>query len=128
VACAKPGRRAEATSTTRVRFDWPRPWRPRGQKNRGITPGQGVGIDEAVPTPRARTQRAPPCAEARLYLYMDLTRGLRWAVYLWMSAFIGSCTNVASVICAPLRRAGRERWPGGIKALWCLAAEQWPRR
>jgi len=55
---------------------------------------------------------------------MDLTRGLRWPVYLWSSASSAVCTNVGSVICARCGVAGGERWQRNPRLLWCLALKQ----
>ncbi|NJK40456.1 MAG: 3-isopropylmalate dehydratase large subunit [Acaryochloridaceae cyanobacterium SU_2_1] len=58
----------------------------------GITPGQGIGIDEVVPTLDAFTAADQPLAE-EAYRYMDLEPGQPIQGTKIDVCFIGSCTN-----------------------------------
>lgn len=58
----------------------------------GITPGQGMAVDEAVPTPEQLDAAERPMAE-EAYRYMDLTPGQPIAGVPVDVCFIGSCTN-----------------------------------
>jgi 3-isopropylmalate/(R)-2-methylmalate dehydratase large subunit len=58
----------------------------------GITPSQGIGVDEAVPTPEQLDADERPIA-AEAYRYMDLQPGIPIAGVPIDVCFIGSCTN-----------------------------------
>ncbi|MEB3159394.1 MAG: 3-isopropylmalate dehydratase large subunit, partial [Synechococcus sp.] len=58
----------------------------------GITPGQGIGVDETVPTPDQLEPSDRPIAE-EAYRYMDLAPGSAIAGVPVDVCFIGSCTN-----------------------------------
>ena len=58
----------------------------------GITPGQGIGVDEAVPSLEQTEPDERPIAE-EAYRYMDLTPGTPIAGLAVDVCFIGSCTN-----------------------------------
>ncbi|MBF2034697.1 MAG: 3-isopropylmalate dehydratase large subunit [Leptolyngbyaceae cyanobacterium T60_A2020_046] len=58
----------------------------------GITPGQGIGIDEAVPELEAIPESDRPIAE-EAYRYMDLEPGTPILGTKVDVCFIGSCTN-----------------------------------
>ncbi len=58
----------------------------------GITPGQGIGVDETVPTPEELEPEERPIAE-EAYRYMDLLPGTPIAGLPVHVCFIGSCTN-----------------------------------
>jgi 3-isopropylmalate/(R)-2-methylmalate dehydratase large subunit len=58
----------------------------------GITPGQGIGVDEVVPTPESLPDSDRPLAE-EAYQYMKLEPGKAIAGTPIDVCFIGSCTN-----------------------------------
>lgn len=58
----------------------------------GITPGQGIGVDEVVPTPESLPDGDRPLAE-EAYQYMKLEPGKAIAGTPIDVCFIGSCTN-----------------------------------
>ena len=58
----------------------------------GITPGQGIGVDETVPRPEQLDPADRPIAE-EAYRYMDLAPGQAIAGVPVDVCFIGSCTN-----------------------------------
>jgi 3-isopropylmalate/(R)-2-methylmalate dehydratase large subunit len=58
----------------------------------GITPSQGIGIDEAVPTPETMPESEQPIAQ-EAYEYMDLEPGVHIQGTKIDVCFIGSCTN-----------------------------------
>ncbi|MBP0030096.1 3-isopropylmalate dehydratase large subunit [Roseofilum sp. Guam] len=58
----------------------------------GITPGQGIGVDEVVPTPESLPDSDRPLAE-EAYQYMQLEPGKAIAGTPIDVCFIGSCTN-----------------------------------
>lgn len=58
----------------------------------GITPGQGIGVDEAIPTPETLAESEQPIA-AEAYRYMDLVPGAPIQGTKVDVCFIGSCTN-----------------------------------
>ncbi|WP_448573265.1 3-isopropylmalate dehydratase large subunit [Trichothermofontia sp.] len=58
----------------------------------GITPGQGIGVDECVPMP-ADLPEAERAIAAEAYQYMDLTPGQPIQGTPVDVCFIGSCTN-----------------------------------
>ena len=58
----------------------------------GITPGQGLGIQELIPAPEQLPEGDRPIAE-EAYRYMDLKPGMAIAGLPVDVCFIGSCTN-----------------------------------
>jgi 3-isopropylmalate/(R)-2-methylmalate dehydratase large subunit len=58
----------------------------------GITPGQGIGINEAVPLPESMPDSERPIAQ-EAYVYMDLAPGAPIQGTKIDVCFIGSCTN-----------------------------------
>jgi 3-isopropylmalate/(R)-2-methylmalate dehydratase large subunit len=58
----------------------------------GITPSQGIGIDETVPTPETMPESEQPIAQ-EAYQYMDLEPGVHIQGTKIDVCFIGSCTN-----------------------------------
>ncbi len=58
----------------------------------GITPGQGIGVSEAIPTPESLTEEERAIAE-EAYKYMKLTPGAPIQGTKIDVCFIGSCTN-----------------------------------
>jgi 3-isopropylmalate/(R)-2-methylmalate dehydratase large subunit len=58
----------------------------------GITPGQGIGVDQTIPTPEALSESDRELA-AEAYRYMDLAPGAPIAGTKVDVCFIGSCTN-----------------------------------
>ena len=58
----------------------------------GITPGQGIGVNEAIPTPEMMPADERPIAE-EAYRYMQLSPGQQIAGTKIDVCFIGSCTN-----------------------------------
>ena len=58
----------------------------------GITPGQGIGVDQMIPTPEALSVGDRELA-AEAYRYMDLAPGAPIAGTKVDVCFIGSCTN-----------------------------------
>ncbi len=58
----------------------------------GITPSQGIGVDEAVPTPDMMAESEQPIAQ-EAYQYMDLEPGVHIQGTKIDVCFIGSCTN-----------------------------------
>ncbi len=58
----------------------------------GITPGQGIGIDETIPTPETMAEDERPIAE-EAYRYMQVSPGQPIAGVKVDVCFIGSCTN-----------------------------------
>ncbi|MGB3298178.1 MAG: 3-isopropylmalate dehydratase large subunit [Phormidesmis sp.] len=58
----------------------------------GITPGQGIGVNEAIPTPEMMPDDERPIAE-EAYRYMQLSPGQPIAGTKIDVCFIGSCTN-----------------------------------
>ncbi|MGB7085659.1 MAG: 3-isopropylmalate dehydratase large subunit [Phormidesmis sp.] len=58
----------------------------------GITPGQGIGVNEAIPTPEMMPDDERPIA-AEAYRYMQLSPGQQIAGTKIDVCFIGSCTN-----------------------------------
>jgi 3-isopropylmalate/(R)-2-methylmalate dehydratase large subunit len=90
----------------------------------GITPGQGIGVDEAVPTLEQTEPDERPLAQ-EAYRYMDLQPGVPIAGTPVDVCFIGSCTNgrleIAQAAAAVAR--GRHVAPG-IKAFVVPGSEQ----
>ncbi len=58
----------------------------------GITPGQGIAVDETIPTPESLPQMERAIAE-EAYQYMQLTPGTPIQGTKVDVCFIGSCTN-----------------------------------
>ncbi len=58
----------------------------------GITPGQGIGVNEAIPTPETMPDDERPIAK-EAYRYMQLSPGQPIAGTKIDVCFIGSCTN-----------------------------------
>lgn len=90
----------------------------------GITPGQGLAIDEAVPTPEELEPSERPIAE-EAYRYMDLTPGQPIAGVPVDVCFIGSCTNgrLSDLQAAAAVARGRQVSPG-IRAFVVPGSEQ----
>ena len=90
----------------------------------GITPGQGIGVDEAMPTLGQIDPQERPLAEDA-YRYMDLTPGAPIAGTPVDVCFIGSCTNgrLSDLQAAAAVARGR-RVAAGIKAFVVPGSEQ----
>ena len=90
----------------------------------GITPGQGIAVDEAVPTPEQLEPSERPIAE-EAYRYMDLTPGQPIAGVPVDVCFIGSCTNgrLSDLQAAAAVARGRQVSPG-IRAFVVPGSEQ----
>ena len=90
----------------------------------GITPGQGIGVDETVPTPEQLDPSDRPIAE-EAYRYMDLAPGSAIAGVSVDVCFIGSCTNgrLSDLKAAADVARGRQVAPG-IKAFVVPGSEQ----
>ena len=90
----------------------------------GITPGQGIGVDEAVPTLEQTAEEDRPLAQAA-YRYMDLQPGQPIAGLPVDVCFIGSCTNgrLSDLRAAAAIAAGRQV-ASGIKAFVVPGSEQ----
>jgi 3-isopropylmalate/(R)-2-methylmalate dehydratase large subunit len=90
----------------------------------GITPGQGIGVDEAVPTLEQTEPDERPLAE-EAYRYMDLEPGSPIAGTPVDVCFIGSCTNgrLSDLQAAAAVARGRHV-AAGIKAFVVPGSEQ----
>ena len=90
----------------------------------GITPGQGIGVDEAVPTLEQTPEEDRPQAQ-EAYRYMDLQPGQAIAGLPVDVCFIGSCTNgrLSDLRAAASIAAGRQV-ASGIKAFVVPGSEQ----
>jgi 3-isopropylmalate/(R)-2-methylmalate dehydratase large subunit len=90
----------------------------------GITPGQGIGVDETVPTLEQVDPDERPLAE-EAYRYMDLRPGAPIAGVPVDVCFIGSCTNgrLSDLQAAAAVARGRHVAPG-IKAFVVPGSEQ----
>ena len=90
----------------------------------GITPGQGLGIDECVPGLEQLEPGERPIAE-EAYRYMDLQPGTAIAGVPVDVCFIGSCTNgrISDLRAAAAVASGR-RVADGIKAFVVPGSEQ----
>ena len=90
----------------------------------GITPGQGIGVDETVPTPEQLDPADRPIAE-EAYRYMDLAPGSAIAGVPVDVCFIGSCTNgrLSDLKAAADVARGRQV-ASGIKAFVVPGSEQ----
>ena len=90
----------------------------------GITPAQGIGVDEAVPTPEQLDPQERPIAE-EAYRYMNLSPGAAIAGLPVDVCFIGSCTNgrLSDLRAAALVARGRHV-AAGIRAFVVPGSEQ----
>ncbi len=90
----------------------------------GITPGQGIGIDEMVPTPEQLDPEERPIAQ-EAYRYMDLQPGSPIAGVPVDVCFIGSCTNgrLSDLRAAAAVARGRQV-AAGLKAFVVPGSEQ----
>ncbi len=90
----------------------------------GITPGQGIGVDEAVPTPEQLDPEERPIAE-EAYRYMDLVPGSPIAGLPVDVCFIGSCTNgrLSDLRAAAAIARGR-KVAAGVRAFVVPGSEQ----
>ena len=90
----------------------------------GITPGQGIGVDETVPTAEQPDPSDRPIAE-EAYRYMDLAPGSAIAGVPVDVCFIGSCTNgrLSDLQAAAAVARGR-KVAAGIKAFVVPGSEQ----
>ena len=90
----------------------------------GITPGQGIGVDEAVPTLEQTAEEDRPLAQ-EAYRYMDLQPGQPSAGLPVDVCLIGSCTNgrLSDLRAAAAIAAGRQV-ASGIKAFVVPGSEQ----
>ena len=90
----------------------------------GITPGQGIGVDEAVPTLEQTPEEDRPLAQ-EAYRYMDLQPGQQIAGVPVDVCFIGSCTNgrLSDLRAAAEVAVGRQV-ADGIKAFVVPGSEQ----
>ncbi len=90
----------------------------------GITPGQGIGVDETVPTPEQMAAEERPIAE-EAYRYMDLAPGTPILGLPVDVCFIGSCTNgrLSDLRAAAAVARGRQV-AAGIKAFVVPGSEQ----
>ena len=90
----------------------------------GITPGQGIGVDEAVPTLEQTPEEDRPLAQ-EAYRYMDVQPGQAIAGLPVDVCFIGSCTNgrLSDLRAAAAVAAGRQV-ASGIKAFVVPGSEQ----
>ena len=90
----------------------------------GITPGQGIGVDEPVPGPDQLAPEERPLAE-EAYRYMDLHPGQPIAGLPVDVCFIGSCTNgrLSDLRAAAAVARGRQV-AAGLKAVVVPGSEQ----
>ncbi len=90
----------------------------------GITPGQGIGVDETVPTLEQTPPDERPLAE-EAYRYMDLVPGSPIAGLPVDVCFIGSCTNgrLSDLREAAAVARGRQVAPG-LRAFVVPGSEQ----
>jgi len=90
----------------------------------GITPAQGIGVDETVPTLEQTPAEERPLAE-EAYRYMDLAPGAPIAGLPVDVCFIGSCTNgrLSDLRAAAAVAQGRQVAPG-IRAFVVPGSEQ----
>ena len=90
----------------------------------GITPGQGLGIDESIPMPESLEVCERPMAE-EAYRYMDLQPGTPIAGVPVDVCFIGSCTNgrLSDLRAAAAVARGRQV-ADGIRAFVVPGSEQ----
>ncbi len=89
----------------------------------GITPGQGIGVSEAIPTPESLPETERPIA-AEAYRYMKLEPGQSIQGTKVDVCFVGSCTNGRI---SDLREAAKfakgHRVADGVKAFIVPASE-----
>jgi 3-isopropylmalate/(R)-2-methylmalate dehydratase large subunit len=90
----------------------------------GITPGQGIGIDEAIPTLEMLSDAERPIA-AEAYQYMDFAPGVKIQGTKIDVCFIGSCTNgrISDLREAAKVAQGRQV-ASGVKAFVVPGSEQ----
>ncbi|MDM7936881.1 MAG: 3-isopropylmalate dehydratase large subunit [Cyanobium sp. CZS 48M] len=90
----------------------------------GITPGQGIGVDESVPSLADTPVDERPLAE-EAYRYMDLQPGMPIAGVPVDVCFIGSCINgrLSDLQAAAAVARGRQVAPG-LKAFVVPGSEQ----
>ena len=90
----------------------------------GITPGQGIAVDERVPSPEQLGPEDRPIAE-EAYRYMDLSPGVPIAGLPVDVCFIGSCTNgrLSDLRAAAAVARGRQVAPG-VRAFVVPGSEQ----
>jgi 3-isopropylmalate/(R)-2-methylmalate dehydratase large subunit len=90
----------------------------------GITPSQGIGVDEPVPGPERLAPEERPLAE-EAYRYMDLQPGQPIAGLPVDVCFIGSCTNgrLSDLRAAAAVARGRQVAPG-LQAFVVPGSEQ----
>jgi 3-isopropylmalate/(R)-2-methylmalate dehydratase large subunit len=90
----------------------------------GITPGQGIGIDEVIPTLEMLPDAERPIA-AEAYQYMDLAPGIKIQGTKIDVCFIGSCTNgrISDLREAAKVAQGRQV-ASGVKAFVVPGSEQ----
>ncbi len=90
----------------------------------GITPGQGIGVDETIPAPETLPEAERPIAQ-EAYRYMDLAPGIPIEGTKIDVCFIGSCTNGRI---SDLREAAKvaqgHQVAAGIKAFVVPGSEQ----
>ncbi len=90
----------------------------------GITPSQGIGVDETIPVPGALPEAERPIAQDA-YQYMDLAPGIPILGTKIDVCFIGSCTNGRI---SDLREAAKiaqgHQVAAGIKAFVVPGSEQ----
>lgn len=90
----------------------------------GITPGQGIGVDETIPAPETLPEAERPIAQ-EAYRYMDLAPGIPIEGTKVDVCFIGSCTNGRI---SDLREAAKvaqgHQVAAGIKAFVVPGSEQ----
>ena len=90
----------------------------------GITPSQGIGVDETIPVPEALPEAERPIAQDA-YQYMDLAPGIPILGTKIDVCFIGSCTNGRI---SDLREAAKiaqgHQVAAGIKAFVVPGSEQ----
>jgi 3-isopropylmalate/(R)-2-methylmalate dehydratase large subunit len=90
----------------------------------GITPGQGIGVNETIPTPETLSEAERPIAQ-EAYQYMDFAPGLPIEGTKIDVCFIGSCTNGRI---SDLREAAKvaqgHQVAAGIKAFVVPGSEQ----
>ncbi len=90
----------------------------------GITPGQGISINESIPLPENLEESERPIAE-EAYSYMQLKPGAQIAGLKIDVCFIGSCTNGRlSDLRAAAQIAKGRKVADGIKAFVVPGSEQ----
>ncbi len=92
----------------------------------GITPGQGIGVDEAVPTLEQTPRKTAPWRK-RPTATWTCSRAKRLLGCLWMSVSLAAAPMAASATCArqPLLPLAA-RWPQASKHLSCRDRSKWP--